>query len=234
MSIETLRSVLSSSSEYVDLWKFGWGTAYVSTATTDKVELLADAGVRACLGGTLMEIAWVQGKVPHLLDWAEQAGFPLIEVSRGSVAMTLEDKQQLVRTVARRFTVLAEVGVKDPHRQLATSDWRPEILGDLDAGAAYVIAEGRQSGTVGIYDGQGGVREEVVDAIVDACGREKVIFESPRTNQQAWFIRSLGPQVNLGNVGVDDVTGLETLRLGLRSDTIALSLPLVAGKARAE
>jgi phosphosulfolactate synthase len=38
-----------------------------------------------------------------------------------------------------------------------------------------------------------------------------------------WFVRRFGPDVNLSNIAPDDVLALETLRLGLRSDTLGIS-----------
>jgi Uncharacterized conserved protein len=223
--LETARAVIDSCGDEIDFWKFGWGTSYVSTNLAAKLALLARAGIGACLGGTLMEIAWAQGKVDALLGWAAELGLPHVEVSRGTVSMGVDDKHALIARAATRFRVISEVGIKDPSQQLSAEQWRPEILGDLQAGATYVVAEGRESGTVGIYDGAGRVREEVVDVIVDACGPDQVIFEGPRKDQQAWFVRRFGPDVNIGNVALEDVVPLQTLRLGLRSDTIGLSVP---------
>jgi phosphosulfolactate synthase len=133
--------------------------------------------------------------------------------------MTVADKHALVRRAAADFVVITEVGVKDPEQQHTLEQWRDEAGADREAGAHLVVAEGRQSGTVGIFDASGAVREDVVDALLEAVDPGHVVFEAPRTDQQAWFVRRFGPDVNLGNVALDDVLGLETLRLGLRSDT---------------
>lgn len=223
------RDVLVGAGEYVDIWKTGWGTAYVDAALADKLAVLRGHAVAACLGGTMLEIAWAQGVVGECLAWAHDAGFSHVEVSRGTVPMSLPDKHALVRRASARFTVLTEVGAKDPGLSSTPAQWRDEAVADLDAGAELVVAEGRQSGTVGIFDADGAVREAVVDALADGVGAERVVFEAPRAAQQAWFVRQFGPEVNLGNVALGDVLGVETLRLGLRSDTVALPvLPEVA------
>jgi phosphosulfolactate synthase len=121
--------------------------------------------------------------------------------------------------------VLAEVGSKNPNQPPAAQQWSEEAASDLAAGASMVVTEGRQSGTVGTFDSSGRVREEVVQAVCDAVGSDRLIFEAPRVSQQAWFIRRFGAEVNLGNIALDDVMSLETLRLGLRSDTAELALP---------
>jgi phosphosulfolactate synthase len=133
--------------------------------------------------------------------------------------MTPQEKRELIRRAARDFTVLAEVGEKAPGEQNAARYWPGECLADLDAGASLVVTEGRQSGTVGTFDHTGRVRADVVEAVVAAVGVERVVFEAPMASQQAWFIRRFGPEVNLGNVALADVLSVETLRLGLRSDT---------------
>lgn len=217
--------LLAGTGGIVDIWKLGWGTAYVDPRLPEKLAVLDAHGVASCLGGTLLEIAWAQGVAQECLAWAYEAGFRHVEVSRGTVPMTVADKHDLVRRAADRFAVLTEVGAKDPDQQHTLEQWGAEAAADRDAGAHLVVAEGRQSGTVGIFDASGEVREEVVDALVDAVGVGRVVFEAPRAHQQAWFVRRFGPDVNLGNVALDDVLGLETLRLGLRSDTAAATIP---------
>lgn len=216
------QQLLVAAGPIIDIWKFGWGTAYLDPELPQKLRLLTDHGVRACLGGTLMEIAWGQGKVDECLDWAEDAGVPLVEVSRGVMPMSVEDKAHLVRRAAAAFTVLTEVGSKDPARQMPPGAWADEVERDLDAGAWLVVTEGRESGTVGTFDAQGAVIEPVVDAVVGVAGADRILFEAPQKDQQAWFIRRFGPDVNLANIALDKVLALEALRLGLRADTVRL------------
>lgn len=217
--------LLAGAGAIIDIWKLGWGTAYVDPRLPEKLAVLAGHGVASCLGGTLLEIAWAQGAADECLAWAHRAGFRHVEVSRGTVPMAVADKHDLVRRAADRFAVITEVGVKDPEQQHTLEQWGDEAAADRDAGAHLVVAEGRQSGTVGIFDTSGEVREDVVDALVDAVGIAHVVFEAPRAPQQAWFVRRFGPDVNLGNVALEDALGLETLRLGLRSDTAEATIP---------
>ena len=216
------RALLEAAGDFVDIWKFGWGSAYIDRQLEPKLALLARHGVRACLGGTLLEIAWSQGRVEECLRWAADAGVPLVEVSRGVMPMPLADKTRLIARATRSFTVLSEVGIKDPRRQLALSQWKDEVSGDLAAGAWLVVTEGRESGTVGTYDPDGVVIEEVIEAVAAVAGHERILFEAPRKDQQAWCINRFGPDVNLGNVALDDVVNVEALRLGLRADTAVL------------
>jgi phosphosulfolactate synthase len=211
--------LLAGAGGIVDIWKAGWGTAYVDPRLPEKLAVLATYGVASCLGGTLLEIAWAQGVADECLAWAHGVGFRHVEVSRGTVPMAVADKHALIARAADRFAVISEVGAKDPDQQHTLEQWRDEAAGDRAAGARLVVAEGRQSGTVGIFDAAGEVQEDVVDALVAGVEPEHVVFEAPRPSQQAWFVRRFGPEVNLGNVALDDVLGLETLRLGLRSDT---------------
>lgn len=215
--------LLASGARHIDIWKVGWGTGYVDSALPAKIALLAASDVGACLGGTLLEIAWAQGVAARCLGWAAEMGFRYVEVSRGTVAMTLAEKRALIRRASREFVVLAEVGGKAPGERLAARNWPSECLADLEAGARWVVTEGRQSGTVGTFDEAGRVRPEVVEAVAGAVGAPRVIFEAPRAAQQAWFVRRFGPEVNLGNVALTDVLSAETMRLGLRSDTAAVS-----------
>jgi phosphosulfolactate synthase len=145
--------------------------------------------------------------------------------------MSQPEKRELIAQAAADFTVLAETGAKAPGEQLAARHWPAECRADLEAGAVLVVTEGRQSGTVGTFDAAGRVRPDVVEAVVAAVGVERVVFEAPQASQQAWFIRRFGPAVNLGNVALADVLSLETLRLGLRSDTAAVVRRESAGLA---
>jgi phosphosulfolactate synthase len=211
--------LLAANGPYVDVWKLGWGISYLDPNLTAKLELLAGHRVLASPGGTLLEIAWAQGRAAEFLDWARACGFPCVEVSAGTVAMDDAAKRDLIEQAAQHFIVLAEVGPKDPGVRLTPGQWAQAVRRDLDAGATWVLAEGRASGTVGIYDASGSVREDVVAAMVSVTDPGSIVFEAPRDSQQAWFVRRFGPDVNLANVHPADALGLETLRLSLRADT---------------
>jgi phosphosulfolactate synthase len=208
---------------YVDVWKLGWGTAYLDPGIGDKLALLDRHGVLACTGGTLLEVAWQQDVADEFLDWAAAAGFPCVEVSCGAVNMSATQKSSLIQAAADRFIVLGEIGVKDPSVPVSAPGWALAAAADLEAGATWVVTEGRESGTVGLFDSSGAVRVEVVDAVVAAVGVDSIVFEAPRKDQQAWLIRRFGADVNIGNVVPADALGLEALRLGLRADTLTTS-----------
>jgi phosphosulfolactate synthase len=216
--------ILGVVGEEIDVWKFGWGTAYVDRGLARKLAALKAHDVACCLGGTLLEIAWSQGRAEECLAWAERCGFDAVEVSRGVAAMPLDAKRELIKGAAEAFVVLAETGVKDAQVVMSTRQWRDEIAEDLAAGATWIITEGRESGTVGIYDGSGVPKPDIIEAAVDAAGLGRVLFEAPRKDQQAWLIDRFGPQVNLANIAPDEVLPLTTLRLGLRADTATLAL----------
>jgi phosphosulfolactate synthase len=211
--------LLAMSEPYVDVWKLGWGISYLDPNLAAKLKLLAAHGVLASPGGTLLEIAWAQGRAMEFLDWARGSGFPCVEVSDGTVSMDYVAKQELIAEAARHFIVLAEVGPKDPGVHMTPAQWAQALSRDLEAGATWVLAEGRASGTAGIYDTSGTVREDVIAALVSVSDPDFLVFEAPRESQQAWFVRRFGPDVNLANVHPADVLGLETLRLSLRADT---------------
>jgi phosphosulfolactate synthase len=221
------RALLQNAGDFIDIWKFGWGTAYLDREFEQKLVLLTEHGVRACLGGTLLEIAWSQGRVEEYLGWAAHAQVPLVEVSCGVMPIPPEDKVRLIARAAASFTVLTEVGSKDPAQQMQPDQWERDVAADLAAGAWLVVTEGRESGTVGTYDLAGEVLEHIIDAVVATAGHERILFEAPRKDQQAWLINRFGPGVNLGTIPLADVVGVEALRLGLRADTalIPASVP---------
>jgi phosphosulfolactate synthase len=222
LSAGALESLVETAGAHIDIVKLGWGTAYVSQGVKAKVAICEEAGIRLCPGGTLFEIAVLQGKLREYVRWLEQLGIRHVEISNGATAITPEQKARHISELAGDFFVISEVGSKEPGRAVVPSDWVTWIRADLEAGASFVIAEGRESGTVGLYGPDGEVRDDLVEAIVGAVPAGKVIFEAPRKDQQAWFIRRLGSNANLGNIAPDEVVALETLRLGLRADTLDL------------
>jgi phosphosulfolactate synthase len=219
MPVAELEALLQVCGDYVDVWKFGWGTAYLDPGVPAKLEVLAEHGVLSCTGGTLLEIAWSQGVADSHLTWAGEVGFDCVEVSCGVAAMSADDKRTLIETAAERFIVLAEIGTKDPHIAVDAKTWGQDAAADLAAGARWVVTEGRESGTVGLFDPAGFIRRDVVNAVVDAVGLAGVVFEAPRKDQQAWLVREFGADVSVGNVAPGDTLALEALRLGLRADT---------------
>jgi len=219
---EATRAFLGQTGHLVDIVKVGWGIGYVDPALSTRVGICTDHGCPVSLGGTLLEVAAVQGRVGELRDWALSVGMTHIEVSNGLRALSASRKQALVRELAADFVVLAETGAKEGNYPPTPAEWGEEMARDLDAGASWVIAEGRESGTVGLYHSDQGIREDLVTAILAWIPADKVIFEAPGKSQQAWFVRQLGADVNIGNVAPASVLALETLRLGLRADTVSV------------
>jgi len=214
--------LMNSVDAYVDLVRFGWGTAYITRELRRKLDVLRHHGVPAMLGGTMTELAWLQGKVDALRRWLDELGLEHVEVSSGVVPMPREEKLELIATLARDRTVFAEVGEKDPHALMAPYRWVELIREALEAGAEKVVCEGRADGSAGVYRPDGEVRTGLVDEVAHEIDVQRLIFEAPQRAQQIWFIEQFGTDVNLGNVDPRDVLSLETLRLGLRADTLPL------------
>ena len=219
---DATRAFLGQTGHLVDIVKVGWGIGYVDPALSTRVGICTDHGCPVSLGGTLLEVAALQDRVSELRDWALSVGMTHIEVSNGLRALSTSRKQALVRELAADFVVLAETGAKEGNYPPTPAEWGEEMARDLDAGASWVIAEGRESGTVGLYHSDQGIREDLVTAILAWIPADKVIFEAPGKSQQAWFVRQLGADVNIGNVAPACVLALETLRLGLRADTVSV------------
>jgi len=220
MSIADVDGLLEVAGGCVDVVKLGWGTALVSANLHAKLERYADHGIPVVLGGTLTELAIRQGRVEGLIAWLRELGLRHVEVSDGTIALDPTVKRELISRLAREFTVLAEVGSKDADFIMAPYVWVEQIERDLDAGAWKVIAEARESGTAGIYRADGEVRTGLIDEIAHAIDVERLIFEAPLRAQQVWLLKRFGTECNLGNIAPADVLSLETLRLGLRSDTV--------------
>lgn len=221
-----LASVLDIGGAYIDIIKLGWGTAYVTPqhVAAAKVARCLAADVHVTPGGTLFELAVSQDRVAQFAAWAGQIGFDTIEISDGTVDLGPTRRRKLIRELSADFRVVAEVGCKDSAAEVDPADWADLMLDDLEAGCAYVIAEGRESGTVGVYDAAGKPRGDLIETVLERVPAERIIFEAPTKAQQAWFIERLGAEANVGNVAPEDVIGLETLRRGLRADTVTLAV----------
>jgi phosphosulfolactate synthase len=219
LSLAEADGLIEVAGEFVDLVKLGWGTALATGNLERKLDRYRHHGITVVLGGTLTELAIAQGRLDRLVAWLHDLKLDHIEISDGTITLAHERKLELIERLAKEFVVLSEVGSKDDTRIMAPYRWVELIQQELAAGAWKVIAEARESGNVGIFRHDGEVRMGLIDEIVHAIEPERILFEAPRKDQQVWFVRRFGPDVNLGNIPPEDVLSLETIRLGLRSDT---------------
>jgi phosphosulfolactate synthase len=210
--------VLETSGVYIDVDKLGWGTAYVTPNLKKKLEVLREKPV--VIGGTFFEVVYATGKLEEYKSWLRELGLTHVELSDGTIEMPRERKLELIADFARVFSVLSEVGSMDSSVEYSADEWIRWLREELDAGAWKVITEAREGGTSGIFSKSGEMRTELVGEIADAVPLEDVVFEAPTKAAQAWFIKEFGPAVNLGNIAPDEVIPLETLRRGLRGDTL--------------
>ena len=219
--------VLDTAGDYVDIVKLGWGTAYVTANLARKLEVLA--GKTVVIGGTFFEAVYVKGRIEDYKSWLSGLGLSHVEISDGTVAIPRQRKLELIAEFSRDFTVLSEVGAKDSEVVFAPERWVQWISEELDAGAWKVVTEGREGGTSGVFRPSGEMRTGLVDEIAAHVDPDSIVFEAPTKASQAWFIKRFGPTVHLGNIPVDEVVALETLRRGLRADTLMELLAPVGG-----
>jgi phosphosulfolactate synthase len=217
---------LELSGDYVDFAKFGWGTSAIHNRDLimEKTEIYESYDVIPYPGGTLFEIAYQQNKLPEFLDEADNLGFQAIEISDGTININQSDREECIHKVKESgFMTITEVGKKDPIQdiKLTVQDRVDLIKFDLDAGADKVLIEGREGGKgIGIYDNNGKVKEDEINLLVEKVDNNQIIWEAPQKDQQVYLILKFGPNVNLGNIPPEEITALETLRQGLRGDTL--------------
>jgi phosphosulfolactate synthase len=210
--------ILEIAGDHISIVKLGWGTAAVTGNLERKLDVLRDKPV--VVGGTYFEVLYAKDKLDEYKSWLRGLGLTHVEISDGTVEIPRERKLELISEFARDFTVLSEVGSKDSSVEYTAEQWIQWLQEELDAGAWKVVTEARESGTAGIFESSGGMRTELISEIALTVGPVNVVFEAPTKAAQAWFIKQFGPSVNLGNIPPDEVIPLETLRLGLRSDTL--------------
>jgi len=220
LNLRDIEGMFDTAGEYVDIVKLGWGTSYVTNNLEKKIALYRHFETPIVCGGTLFEAVYARGRIDEFKAWLTENRFSHVEVSDGTIEIPRDRKLELIADFARDFVVLSEVGSKDAEVNIAPYLWVQWMREELEAGAWKVIAEGREGGTAGIYRPTGEMRTGLVEEIEHSIEFGDLIWEAPTKNSQAWFVKHFGPNVNLGNIPPDEVIPLETLRLGLRGDTL--------------
>jgi len=220
LNLRDIEGLFDTAGAFVDIVKLGWGTAYITNNLEKKIALYRSFQTPVVCGGTLFEAVFARDRIDDFKRWLVEHRFDHVEISDGTLEIPRDQKLDLIADFARDFTVLSEVGSKDDDVVYAPYQWVEWIKEELDAGSWKVITEGREGGTAGIYRPTGEMRTGLVDEIVHEVPVADLIFEAPTKASQAWFVKHFGPNVNLGNIPPDEVIPLETLRLGLRADTL--------------
>jgi phosphosulfolactate synthase len=225
ISLRHAEDFVESYGDYVDFVKLGFGTSVVSKHVKEKIKLYQKAGIKTYLGGTLFEAFVARGKFDDYQKFIESYGLDTAEVSDGSINMEHESKCKYINLLSKNFTVLSEVGSKEEGIIIHPAKWTTMMKAELEAGSFKVIAEARESGTVGIFHKNGSAHSMLISRITSKINVDDIIWETPQKSQQVYFINLFGANVNVGNISVDDVIPLETLRIGLRGDTFFNYLP---------
>jgi phosphosulfolactate synthase len=226
LGLNQVENFIQANGALTDIVKLGFGSAYVTPELDKKLKLYADAGIPVYFGGTLFEAFVIRNQFEDYLKLIDKYQLKYAEVSDGSIVLGHEKKCEYIKVLSKKVTVLSEVGSKEEGIIIHPTKWIDMMQKELDAGAWKVIAEARESGNVGIYRPNGKAHVVLVNKILSKIPRENILWEAPQKPQQAWFIQLIGSNVNLGNIAPNDVIPLETLRLGLRSDTFFNFLPI--------
>jgi phosphosulfolactate synthase len=219
-SVRQAEDFCESSSGYTDIVKLGWGTSYVTQNLQKKIDVYRSADIPVYFGGTLFEAYVLRDQLDGYKKLLDRFGIEHVEVSNGTIWLSEERKLSIIEELSKDFTVLSEVGSKNPNDIIPPYKWVNMITRELEAGAWKIIAEARESGTVGVFRPNGEVRSGLIDEIADQISVDNLIFEAPNKPQQVWFIKKFGSNVNVGNIAPGEVISVETLRLGLRGDTL--------------
>ena len=212
--------LMETSEGFIDIIKFGFGTSLISKNISKKIRLYKKHNIKIYLGGTLFEAYIARNLFTEYCNLIKELELNTVEISDGSIKMDHNKKCEYINQLANQnITVFSEVGYKSSNKILAPSKWIELMAKELEAGSWKVIAEARESGNVGLYRSGGEVRSDLIEEILTKIPKEKILWEAPKKQQQVFFIKLLGPNVNLGNIGTNDVIPLECLRLGLRGDT---------------
>jgi phosphosulfolactate synthase len=225
LSLREAQDFAEVGGEYVDFVKLGFGTSVITPDVDRKIRAYHEAGITVYLGGTLFEAFIIRGLFREYVALLKEYGIRMVEISDGSYEFEHSEKLEYIRELSKEFTVISEVGSKKKNIIYTPEQWVEMMESELAAGSVKVIAEARESGTIGIYNDDGSVNIELIKTISRKIGFHNVLWEAPLKQQQAWFITNFGANVNLGNIAPNEIIALESLRLGLRSDTFFSFLP---------
>jgi len=216
---------LEGNVSFVDIAKFGFGTALVTEQLEEKLKMYRSAGIDPYFGGTLFEIFYARGMTEQYFKFLDKHKMEMMEISDGSIIIPHDEKCELIARASKKYKVLSEVGSKDSGIIVTPARWIKSMKNELDAGSWKVIAEGRESGNVGVFRPNGSAHSLLINRIIKNVDPQDIMWEAPQKNQQVWFIKMFGANVNLGNIAPNEVIPLECLRLGLRGDTFFDGLP---------
>ena len=225
LSIREAEDFMSVGSEYTDFVKLGFGTSLITPGVENKIKVYKKAGTIPYFGGTLFEAFIIRDMFSDFEELLDKMGIDMVEVSDGSYDFDRKKKLDYISELAKRYTVVSEVGSKKKDVVYSPDEWVSMMKEELNAGSVKVIAEARESGTTGIYNEDGSINKKIIEGISKNVKMENVIWEAPLKSQQAWFIKHFGANVNLGNIPPNEIIPLESLRLGLRGDTFFQFLP---------
>ena len=224
LSVQETENFLSIAEPYLDIVKLGFGTAAVTKVLKEKIAVYKSYKMPVYFGGSLLEWFYAHEALDDYLKILDQYQIEFAEVSDGTLDIPHDQKCDIIGRLAKTRTVLSEVGSKDAEKIIAPYQWIQLMKEELQAGSWKVIAEAREGGNVGIYRGSGEVREGLVAEILTQVPADRILWEAPNKAQQVFFIKLLGSNVNLGNIPFNEVIPLETLRVGLRGDTMKFFL----------
>lgn len=225
LGLREVHDFIEASGHLTDIVKFGFGTAMVTNQLEEKIKLYRENGIRPYFGGTLFEAFYARGKFEDYLRLLDKYNLDLAEISDGSIIINHDEKCELIARMAKNRTVLSEVGSKDSGILISPNRWIKMMTTELEAGSWKVIAEGREAGNVGVFRPNGTAHTMLINKIIAKVRPEDILWEAPQKNQQVWFVKLFGANVNLGNIAPNELIPLECLRLGLRGDTFFEFLP---------
>ena len=230
LSLRQAEDMIDSSGDFIDFVKLGFGTSVITKNLSEKIKLYKDADMKVYFGGTLFESFIVRGMFDEYCEFIDKYKLDCAEVSDGSIIIKHDKKCEYISKLAKNYTILSEVGSKEEGIIIHPNLWISMMNKELEAGSWKVIAESRESGTVGIYRSSGHAHTSLVEKITSKVKQENIIWEAPKKAQQVWWIKQLGANVNLGNIAPEEALPLETLRMGLRGDTFFTFLPKEVSK----
>lgn len=217
-----ISDMIRSAGPYISRAKLAYGSSLLSDAELLRamVQDLNAAGIDTYPGGSVLEMALQKDALDPFVSWAKAVGFTAIEVCDGVIPMADELRKRCINRIKSEgflvHTVVQEVTRKPTVHVCSLQERIERSQMDLAAGAdhVHVVFQALARGETPT-DIVGPIKREHVLALESAVGLQNLVFEAMTPDDQLYYLRLLGPEVNLGHVSPPDAVLLQAQRQGL-------------------
>ncbi len=219
LACSQVANLLDVAGEWIDLVELSEGTALVTANLQTKLNIYRTHHVPVVFGSIITRLAMAQGRLDRLRGWLRDLDVTVLMVPHVVPTLTSLERLLMIEQLACDYTVLSDFAGDASTDAVFTPARSARLVHDeMSAGATGVLI-----GYPMPLDLSGSIcdlHRHWLEGLIGCAGVDDLIFGAPDKALQVWLLEYVGREVNLGSIRTDDVISLETLRLGLRSDTM--------------